>query len=190
MFYLIIVFISAFVIWAVNVALSLPTTPRDCATLLFSVVLGAIAIFAIDGISALAIRRLTPKRWYSPSNAIFRVSKKERNFYRSIKIKSWKGRVPELGGFTNFHKDKLKSNSDPEYLERFITEANYGIVIHLANAIIGALIALIPFCSSPAIWIPIFAVNLFLSLLPIAILRYTLYTLQNLYDRCQKRRST
>ena len=72
-------------------------------------------------------------------------------------------------------------------IERFIVEANYGVIIHIANAILGALVVLIPFCSSPSIWIPIFTVNFILSLLPVAVLRYTSYTLQNLHARCVKK---
>lgn len=187
MLYLIIIAVSVVLITAANLLLTLPITLADLGCTAFSVILGAVAIFAIDGILALAIRRLTPKRWYAPTVRLFRVNKRERNFYRAIKIKSWKDKVPELGGFTDFHKNKLESNSDGAYLERFIIEANYGVVIHLANAVLGFLIMFIPFCAAPTVWMPIFAVNFLLSLLPVAVLRYTLYTLFNLYDRCQKR---
>ena len=187
MLYLIIIAFSVTLIVSTNLLLTPPITLTNLGHTAFSVVFGAVAIFAIDGILALAIRRLTPKRWYAPSVRLFRVSKSERDLYRAIKIKAWKDRVPELGGFTDFHKNKLESNSDSAYLERFIIEANYGVVIHLANAILGFLILFIPFCAAPTVWIPIFAVNFVLSLLPVAVLRYTLYTLFNLYDRCQKR---
>ena len=186
MFYLIIIAVSVILIWAANILAALPVTLGEAGHMLLSVILGAVAVFAIDAIFAFGIRRLTPQRWYAPNAKLFRVNKKERNFYRSLKIKSWKDKVPELGGFTDFHKNKLESNSDAAYLERFIIEANYGVVIHLANAALGFLIMFIPFCSAPGIWIPIFAVNLILSLLPVAILRFTLYTLNNLYDRCRK----
>ena len=109
--------------------------------------------------------------------------KKEKNFYSKLKIKAWKDMVPELGGFTSFHKNKLESESDLVYLERFIIEANYGVVIHIANAILGALIVFIPFCNSPSVYIPVIAVNLILSTLPVFILRYTSYTLLRLYNR-------
>ena len=189
MLYLIIIAASVVLITGANLLLTLPITPSDLGYTAFSVILGAVAVFAIDGVLALVIRRLTPKRCYAPSFKLFRVSKRERNLYRTLKIKSWKDKVPELGGFTDFHKNKLESNSDSAYLERFIVEANYGVAIHLANAILGFLILFIPFCATPTVWIPIFAVNFVLSLLPVAVLRYTLYTLFNLYDRCQKHQS-
>ena len=186
MLYLIIIILSMFAIAAANLLLAFSFTPDSVGTAILSVSVATAAIFALDGLSALAIRRLTPEKWYSPDIKLFTVSKKERDFYRSIKIKSWKNKVPELGGFTSFHKDKLQSQSDPEYLARFIIEANYGVVIHIANAALGVLIAFIPTCASPSVWIPVFIVNLILSLLPVAILRYTSYTLQNLYTRCRK----
>lgn len=187
MFYLIVIFIAIVLITVANLLFAIPFTLIDAASVTFSVVLGAVAAFAIDGVSAFLIRRLTPKAWYLPGRRLFRVSKKERNFYRALKIKLWKDKIPELGGFTSFHKDKLESQSDSAYLERFIVEANYGVIIHIANAILAAFILFIPFCSSPSIWIPVFTVNLILSLLPVAILRYTSYTLQNLYERCRKK---
>ena len=187
MFYLIAVAIAMVIICVANLIPLAPVTWPAIGEIALSVSIGAVAIFAVDGFFAFAIRRLTPKSWYTPHVKLFRVSKKERNFYRFLKIKSWKDYVPELGGFTSFHKDKLKSNSDAAYLERFIVEANYGVVIHLVNAALGFLIRFIPLCSAPGIWMPIFAVNLILSLLPVAILRFTLYTLNNLYDRCQKK---
>ena len=188
MLYLIIIFITIIATAGGNLLLSPPVTPEKAGSALFATVLGALAVFLIDAISALIIRRLTPKNLYLPSKKMFKVSKREKNFYRAIKIKAWKDLVPELGGFTSFHKDRLESKSDAEYLERFIIEANYGVIIHLANALLGFLILFIPLCSSPTIWIPIFAVNFVLSILPVFILRYTLYTLQNLYSRAAKRK--
>jgi hypothetical protein len=173
--------IGANMLFAMNFSLSL------LASLAFEVTLATVAIFALDGISALIIRRLTPEKWYAPPKNIFKVSKNERDFYTKIKIKSWKDKVPEWGGFTNFHKDKLESQTDPAYLERFLVESNYGVIIHLSNAILGFLIAFIPFCSSPSIWIPVFSVNFILSLMPAAILRYTSYTLLRLYERSRKK---
>ena len=152
-----------------------------------SVIIATVAIFALDGILALIIRRLTPEKWYDPAKNLFAVSKKERNFYNKLKIKVWKDIVPEWGGFTNFHKDKLDNTSNASYLRRFLIESNYGVVIHLANAFLGFLIAFIPFCNSPAVWVPVFAVNFILSLMPVAILRHTSYTLLRLYNRSKQK---
>jgi hypothetical protein len=151
---------------------------------------GALAAFLIDALSALVIRRLTPKSWYAPNSRLFTVSKRERDLYSKLRIKKWKDYVPELGGFTDFHKDRLESMSDREYLERFIIESNYGVVIHIANALLGILVMFVPFCSSPGIFIPVFAVNFVLSMLPVYILRYTSYTLLRMYNRSVARENS
>lgn len=181
--YMTVIFISIAIISVVNILLSPELSLSFAVNTVLSVSAGAVAVIAIDGTVAFIIRRLTPTSWFSADKKIFKVSKKERDFYRSLKIKSWKNSIPELGGFTNFHKDKLESTDDRQYLERFILESNYGVVIHLANAALGFGVMFIPFCSSPGIWMPIFSVNFILSLLPVAVLRYTSYTLQNLYAR-------
>ncbi len=146
-------------------------------------VVGVIAIIAWDGLMAFLIRRLLPMSWFAPGKKLFQVSKNERKFYLSIKIKAWKDKIPELGGFTSFHKNELSSSNDIEYLKRFITESNFGVIIHLENAVLGFLIFLIPLCSAPSIWIPIFAVNFVLSMLPVFVLRYVTYTLNRLYEK-------
>ena len=155
-------------------------------TNLLAVAIGVVAIIAQDGIGALIIRRLTPKKWYLPEKRIFHVSAKERKFYTKLKIKKWKDHVPELGLFTGFSKSEIKEAEDAEYLCKFLLESNYGVMIHIANALFGFVIAFIPLCAAPSIWIPIYAVNFILSILPVAILRYTSHTLSKLYMRSKK----
>ena len=150
--------------------------------LLFTAI-GIIAIIAADGIEALIIRRLTPKKWYGPESKLFKVSDRERKLYHKMKIKKWKDKVPELGMFTGFSKSEIQSADDAEYLGRFLLESSYGVVIHIANSVLGFVIAFIPFCSAPSIWIPIYVVNFILNLLPVFILRYTSCTLLKLYKK-------
>ena len=187
MLYLIVIIVSILITTAANLAFFLPHTATEAMTVLSRVTVGAISVIALDGIVALIIRRLTPQKWYSPDKRIFAVSKKERNFYNRLKIKHWKDHVPELGCFTGFHKNKLDDSGDSEYLSRFIIEANYGVIIHLANALLGFLIMLIPFCSHAGIWVPVFTINFILSILPVFVLRYVSYTLQRLYQRSTKK---
>ena len=157
--------------------------------LLFTAI-GIVAIIAADGIEALIIRRLTPKKWYDPDSAFFKVSDRERKIYQKVKIKKWKDYVPELGMFTGFSKSEIKSADDSEYLGRFLLESSYGVIIHIANATLGFVVAFIPFCSAPSIWIPIYAVNFVLSILPVFILRYTSHTLLKLYKKALKQRNS
>ena len=152
---------------------------------IFHAALATVSIIAIDGIFAYVIRRL-PEEWFVKTDGVFSVTRAERRFYRFIKIHSWKDKIPELGGFTSFHKDKLASVSDTKYLERFILESNYGIIIHVSNAVLGVLIAFLPYASKPNIWIPIFVINFILSVLPVMILRYHVPVLARLHKRSEK----
>ncbi len=187
MLYIIIIVVSMLLI-ALGNLLALPTpTLIDFGWLSLSVFLGTVAVIAWDGVQALIIRRACPARWFSPEGKAFSVGKRERKFYRSIGINAWKDRVPELGGFTNFHKSEFSSPNDPAYLSRFLLESNYGVVIHLFNALLGPMISLLPFCASPTIALPIAAVNFVLSLAPVAVLRFNTAPLRNIYLRCLKR---
>lgn len=185
MFYIITIITGAIIIVLANTLSAF--SPDLLLQNTVSTFIGVIAIIAADGILALIIRRLTPKAWYLPNRALFRVSKRERSFYSKLKIKKWKSYVPELGLFTGFSKSELQEAEDEKYLERFLIESNYGVIIHIANAVFGFVIAFIPICSSPSIWIPIFIVNFVLCLLPVAILRYTSHTLLKLYIRSAKK---
>lgn len=185
MFYLITILVSALLIIVGNMAFC-PFSWENTCNISLSVAIGVVAVIAEDGVSALIIRRLTPKSLYRPERKFFEVSKRERNFYNSVGIKKWKDLVPELGLFTGFSKSEVRSTSDTAYLERFIIESNYGVIIHAANALLGFVIMFIPICSAPSIWIPIFIVNFILSMMPVFILRHTLYTLNRLYKRSQK----
>lgn len=181
--YTLIISICTVIIILANFFFSGNLELTNLLTLSINTVVGVVAIIAWDGLMAFLIRRLLPMSWFSPDKKLFTVSKKERKLYLSMKIKSWKDKIPELGGFTSFHKNELTSSNDVEYLKRFIVESNYGVIIHIENALLGFLIFLIPICSAPSIWIPIFAVNFVLSMLPVFVLRYVTYTLKRLYDK-------
>ena len=186
MLYLTVIILATALTAAVNILLS-PITAQNIYSVCLSSLSATISVILIDGLGALIIRRLLPESLFEPRRKIFTVSKKEYQLYRKLKIKSWKDKIPELGGFTSFHKDKLASASDQSYLERFLLESNYGVIIHIQNAIFGFLIFFIPVCSSPSIWIPVFIVNFILSLLPVAVLRHNSYTLLRLYNRALKK---
>ena len=181
--YILVISIATVIIILSNLFASGNLDLNNLLWLSIDTVTGVIAIIAWDGLMAFLIRRLLPMSWFSPGKKVFQVSKNERKFYISLKIKAWKDKIPELGGFTSFHKNELTSSNDIEYLKRFIIESNYGVIIHIENALLGFLIFLIPLCSKPSIWIPIFAVNFVLSMLPVFVLRYVTYTLNRLYKK-------
>ena len=139
------------------------------------------AVILLDGTLAFAIRRL-PARWFAPLSPLFTVSRAEARFYRRLRINRWKHLVPELGGFTAFHKDKLQSTADRDYLARFLLESNYGVAIHAANAVFGFLIPLLPRAAPVIAWV-VSAVNAVLSILPLMILRANTRGLSALYRK-------
>ncbi len=189
-FYIIIILCANILIVLGNM-LFIPFSAKNLLFVSLNSIVGTLGIIAADGIGSLIVRRLLPKSWFAPGKRFFTVSKKEHNFYKKIKIKTWKDKVPELGGFTGFSKSEVKSTSDIAYLSRFIMEINYGVICHLQNAIFGFVIFLIPyfhplgivFPQKVSIWLPIFCVNFVLSILPVFVLRYTGYTLTRLYNK-------
>lgn len=190
MLYLFIIGGSMLLIALLNVIYALPAfTGGGWLWVAVSTVLGTVSVIAWDGIQAFLIRRL-PERMFTPDASSFSVGKRERAFYRKLRINEWKDLIPELGGFTNFHKSEFSAPGDTSYLARFLLESNYGVAIHLANAALGFLILLLPWCSDLAIGLPIALVNLVLSLLPVAILRFNTAPLRNLYLRSMKKTNT
>ena len=139
-----------------------------------------VAVILVDGIGAFIIRRL-PNKWFSETNKIFASTKSEKKFYEKIGIKKWKDSVPELGGFTDFHKDHLYDPKSPEYIRRFILECNYGSMIHIVTAILGFVIIFItPLDICFLMAIPVAFVNFVLNLPPFFILRYNVNRLQTM----------
>lgn len=142
---------------------------------------GTVAVIALDALGAFAIRQL-PQRYFDAEHCRMTISKGERQLYKKLGIKKWKNRIPELGQFTGFHKNKVTDRGDAAYLGRFILECNYGVFIHLQNALCGPLLLL--FLPPSYAWF-ISAVNFVLSLLPAFVLRYNLSTLQYLYKKAR-----
>lgn len=178
--YLIIIVIANFIIAFFN-----SNTFANFIFSLMSSLISTIAVIAADGITAYLIRRL-PENWFSVNNKIFEVQIKERNFYKKIKIKCWKDKIPELGGFTGLHKNRVESTSDSAYLSKFIMESNYGVVIHIVNAVFGYIILLLPITFNITFWVA--CVNVILTSIPVLVLRYNTPILRALYQKSLKRK--
>lgn len=182
MAYVIIVFFASLVITGANFVWDGVYTPMAFASLFLTVWAGIAVIVLWDGVLAFLVRRL-PERWFAPENPLFSVSKREQKLYRRLKISSWKKHVPELGCFTGFHKDRLRDPLNIRYTARFLMESHYGVVGHIAGAVLGFLILLLPFLRPLAMALPIAFVNLVLNLLPTMLLRYNTPALLRLHRR-------
>ena len=152
-----------------------------------AVTLTTIGAIVVDGIFATIVRWLLPKKWFTIDKKGFIAGKKECSFYEKIGIKKWKDLIIELGFFTNFRKNKIAEPNNNEYIERYITEANYGIIVHICCMIFGFLVILLYPSLYLFVGIPVSVVNLVLNFMPVACLRYNLTKLHKIYRINEKR---
>lgn len=184
--YLIIILVCDIIIVGINILFNPNGQPfyyylEANVIFLFSLIL-------IDALVALIIRKM-PEKYFTLHNPLCRVSKKSQKLYRMLKVDKWKDYVPELGGFTNFHKDKLKNPYDNEYISKFILEVCYGTVIHVISAPCSFLILLIDYQAflgqSRLLFtmaLPMAVINAILIYLPAMVLRYNIPRLKIIYD--------
>ena len=188
MLYITIVLSGMLLIASINSHYS-NVTDLSLAYCILATVLLTLFVIILDGIQAFVIRRL-PSKWFNESHKCYDASKKERRIYDFLGLKFWKDYVMELGGFTDFHKDKIVDPNDPEYLRRFILECNYGSLIHIVTAFTGYLII---FITPLHLWynfaLPVAFVNMVLNLLPAFILRYNVPRLKSLLKIANRKRN-
>ena len=157
-------------------------------TYLLWVVLFVVAVVIIDALVAIIIRKL-PEKCININSRFYNSSNKKLNLYKKLGVTKWKDLVPELGNFTNFHKNRVEKPNDNEYISRFILEVCYGISIHFWSMILGLLILLIDYKMFIGgsnlfltIGLPITIVNGLLNYLPYVILSFNLPRLKNIYN--------
>lgn len=185
--YLIIIFICA-LIGSITISLVYDIL----FFLVFAVmILGIIIVIIVDGITA-ALCRMLPKKLANYQSKIYLVSKKEKNFYEKIKIRKWKEKIPEIGHFTGFRKNKITDPKNPDYIERFLYEISYGEIGHFISVFTGFLLLLIPWFKPFWLFTAIFiaVVNGILNLLPLIVLRYNSYTLLLILKRLKRQNKT
>ncbi len=141
--------------------------------------LAAVIVIAIDGLTA-AVCRFLPERCANHEKKIFQVSAKEKRFYEKLKIRSWKDRIPEIGHFTGFRKNKLQDPKSIEYVDRFLLEVCYGQIGHFVSVFTSFLLLL--FFPLHRLWlamaIPVAIVSAALNVPSFLVLRYNSYKLR------------
>ncbi len=143
--------------------------------------------FALDGGLAILINKM-PNRWFGVDNRAYRVSKRERELYKKLKVRLWKDKVWELGGLGGFSKKNVKEPNNPEYIERFIIECNKGVLTHRLSYPIGFLAMLtLPNVCALTVALPVAIVNLYLNILPTLALRYNTPMLQAMLKRLRRK---
>lgn len=186
MFYLLFILICMAIISVFNIIFVLPDYNQSAFYIIVAVTLYTVAVIIIDCIFAFIVRWCFPKKWFDVKNTRFVPSKKVCKIYEKIGVKKWKDKVLELGAVTGFRKNKILAPSDNEFVGRYIIEANYGVVVHIACMIFGFIIMFYPFFSF-TIALPVALVNLFLNYLPYVTLRYNLPKLHVLFKRNERR---
>ena len=185
--YSIIILICSAITITLNIVLNpqFQDMPWLYAVLVIAFIVGAVLI---DGVTALIIRKL-PEKWFQSDKGIFKTSDAEMKFYRFLKVQKWKNHVPELGSFTGFHKNKVASPFDNEYIGRFILEARYGVAIHVWSVPASFLLILCDFGmyrGTSNIWLtialPVAVVNAILIVLPAFVLKFNLPRLIAIYN--------
>jgi hypothetical protein len=132
-----------------------------------------------------------PDRWFGVGNPLYKVSDRERNLYRKLKVREWKDKVWELGGLGGFSKKRLESPGDPEYIEKFIIECNKGMLTHRLSYPVGFLAMLtLPNVCALTIALHVAIVNLFLNILPTLALRYNTPILLSVLSRLKRKKSS
>lgn len=154
-------------------------TPSNFFYVLGMSAIAVVAVIILDAIVA-TVSRLLPKKCAQHDKKIFTVSAKEKKFYEKLKIRKWKDKVPEIGQFTGFRKNKIVDPKSVEYLDRFLLEACYGEIGHFFSVFLGFLILLLFPISKLwfAVAIPVACVNAVLNLPSLFILRYNSYKLE------------
>ncbi len=150
--------------------------------------LAAVAAMFVDGITA-AICRVLPAKIANPEKKLFHVSQREKRFYEKLKIRKWKDKIPEIGQFTGFRKNKLVDPKSVEYLNRFLLESAYGEIGHIVSCFTGFLILLMfpVYELWLAVAIPVALVSALLNIPSYMILRYNSYKLRVLRDSTVKK---
>ncbi|MBQ8283975.1 MAG: hypothetical protein IJX75_02660 [Clostridia bacterium] len=151
----------------------------------------AVAIVVLLDALVATCARLLPKSCADYTKQCFSVSNKEKKFYEKLKIRKWKDRIPEIGHFTGFRKNKLDDPKNVEYVDRFLLECCYGEIGHFFSAFFGFFLLLFFFITD--IWIaialPVAIINGLLNLPSLFILRYNSYKLKILRKSLVKKQA-
>lgn len=144
--------------------------------------ISTLSAIIIDGIFSTLVRRALPEKWFNGLYDVYRAGKRESRFYEKLGIKKWKDKIIDLGCFTNFRKNKIYEPTNNQYVLRYVTEANFGVVCHICCMLFGMGAI---FCCPIKLWftigIYVSIVNLVLNALPLFTLRYNLTKLHKLY---------
>ena len=180
-FYIVSILSCMVIIAVLNAVFSIPIYGFSVLYIILAVIISTVSVILIDAILAFMVRRFLPEKWFSADKTIYKAGKRECLWYERLGIKRWKDKILELGALSGFRKNHVLKPNDNKYVERYILEANYGVIVHLSNMVLGFLIIFIyPLKYCLCFGVPVAIVNFVLSLLPMMVLRYNLPKLHTL----------
>ncbi len=154
----------------------------------FSALAALIAVL-LNGLTA-TVCRLLPAKCANYEKKAFQTSAKEKKFYEKLKIRKWKDKVPEIGQFTGFRKNKIDDPKSVEYLDRFLLEICYGELGHFTSFFTSFLLLLL--FPIHRLWlafaVPVAIIAALFNLPSFMILRYNFYKLRILRDSAMKKK--
>ena len=183
-YYILVIFIFTLILIGINIWLIPKKYDLSWILITLFVLLSVIMVIVVDGITAAIIHHL-PKKLFDPYRKEYRVSKFEKSFFRLIKIRKWKDKIPEIGALTcDFGKGKIENPNDPKYIYDFLIEMGYAESIHITSCLTGFLIIFIlPIKYFVYIGLPISIINIGFNILSAWIQRYNRPKLLLLYER-------
>lgn len=191
MLYLLIVLISSIIIYVINSLTNPSNVSLPWVYYLVVVLIFVAAAILIDGIVAFVIRRLPPK-YMNPKKGMILTRPWEEKLFKKLHVDKWKKFMPDLGKFTNFQKGKISDPFNNEYIDRYILEASYGVVIHYLSVPFSLLILLLGLIDLGniailTIGLPVTIINMVLIYLPTMSLKYNIPKLLRIKEINAKR---
>lgn len=160
----------------------------DLVNAVYWMIVTFAALLGIDIVVVVGMRIFPKKIFYNPNRRIYQTKPWQTSLFLKLGIRSWKERVPELGGMGGFKKDKLYS-FETDYLERFLYENCFGEAEHVMSGLASFLVLLyVPNIYLWTIAFPFAVCNLMLNWMSAMIQRYLRPKLMALYRR-QKRKN-
>ena len=180
-YYLAVIFGGPLLIGAVN---SLINSEEILFSVFASYLITATA-FGIDALCAFAVRYLAKGAIINPFASFYNEKKWEKKLYKTLRVKAWKDKIPEMGGaLAGFQKKKAESTSDADYLYKFMVETCYAEAMHILSVVLGFLVMLImPQRCALLVGLPVALVNAILNILPVIVQRYVRPMLKASYRR-------
>lgn len=186
-YYILVILIVTLMLIGINIWLIPKKYDLSWIYITLYVLLSVIMVIVVDGVTAAIIHHL-PKKLFDPYRKEYRVSKFENNFFKFIRIRKWKDKIPEIGALTcDFGKGKIENPNDTQYIYEFLIEMGYAESIHIISCLTGFLIILIlPIKYFLYIGLPIAIINIGFNILSAWIQRYNRPKLLLLYERKMK----